>query len=97
VRLGVEYTFLDMTRPLLLRAGVWRDPDHRISVPDSLAGDCNDTTFVQCLDAAVFGPGDDETHFSLGLGWAFTSFQLDVAADFSELVDTYSVSGVVRF
>jgi len=97
VRLGVEYAFLNMDRPLFLRGGVWRDPDHRLNVPDSLAGDCDGSTFAACLDAAVFGPGDDEMHYSLGIGWAFEKFQIDAAVDFSDLVDTYSVSGVLRF
>lgn len=103
VRLGVEYAFLNMDRPLFLRAGVWRDPDHRLSVPDSLAGDCGDgmegdvDTFFECLDAVRFGSGDDEMHYSLGIGWAFEKFQIDAAADFSDLVDTYSISGVLRF
>ncbi len=97
VRFGVEYAFLNMQRPLFLRAGAWRDPDHRIRIDDT--SDCLSTNqgFFNCLDATLFAQGDDEWHYSLGLGWAFEKFQIDAAADFSELVDTYSVSGVLRF
>lgn len=99
IRLGVEYAFLDMERPLFLRAGIWRDPDHRLSVADSALGNCGDTNvgYFDCLDGVLFAPGDDETHLSFGLGWAFPNFQVDFAADFSDLVDTYSLSGVYRF
>ncbi len=97
IRFGVEYAFLNMQRPLFLRAGAWRDPDHRIR--NDQVDDCvsNDPGFFNCLDATLFAPGDDEWHYSLGLGWAFEKFQIDAAADFSDLVDTYSVSGVLRF
>jgi long-subunit fatty acid transport protein len=97
VRLGMEYAFINMERPLFLRAGVWRDPDHRLSVPSSELQDCAGADFFNCIDGVLFQSGDDETHYSLGLGWAFPKFQVDFAADFSELVDTYSVSGVYRF
>ncbi len=96
VRLGAEYAFLDMATPMFLRAGVWFDPDHRLAYGGPTPTDCN-IDFEACVDAVLFTKGDDETHFSLGLGWAFTSFQLDLAADFSDIVDTYSVSGVMRF
>ncbi|MCB1628031.1 MAG: outer membrane protein transport protein [Xanthomonadales bacterium] len=99
IRLGVEYAFLDMERPFFVRGGVWRDPEHRLTIPNSITQDCNssDFNFFGCIDATLFRPGDDEMHYSLGLGWAFDRFQIDAAADFSDLVDTYSVSGVLRF
>ena len=97
IRIGAEYAFLNMQRPLFLRAGAWRDPDHRIA--KNQIDDCvsNDENFFNCVDATLFAPGDDEWHYSLGFGWAFEKFQIDAAADFSDLVDTYSVSGVLRF
>jgi long-subunit fatty acid transport protein len=96
IRFGAEYAFLEMSTPMFLRAGVWQDPDHRLAYDGPRPGDC----FADpdsCFNSALFTNGDDETHFSLGLGWAFSSFQLDLAADFSDIVDTYSVSGVMRF
>lgn len=97
VRLGVEYAFLNMERPLFLRAGVWTDPNHRLRIPNANLQNCPGADFFNCIDATLFQDGQDETHFSLGLGWAFPNFQVDFAADFSDLVDTYSVSGVYRF
>ena len=41
--------------------------------------------------------GSDEVHFALGLGAAFERFQIDLAADFSDLVDTLSLSTIVSF
>ena len=95
IRLGLEYAFLDMTHPLFLRGGIWLDPDHRVR--NDQFDDCSGDGFFDCLDATLFAPGDDEIHYSIGIGWAFEKFQIDAAADFSELIDTYSVSGVLRF
>lgn len=85
-RLGAEYAILDLNPVLALRAGVWLDPDHR---------------FHSIIDdpehQAQFQPGEDEVHLALGLGLAFTSFQIDLAADFSDRVDTYSLSAIYSF
>jgi long-subunit fatty acid transport protein len=98
IRFGAEYAFLEMATPMFLRAGVWLDPDHRLAYGGPTPGDCNsDADFEACTDSILFPEGDDETHFSLGVGWAFSTFVLDFAADFSDQVDTYSVSGVMRF
>jgi long-subunit fatty acid transport protein len=86
LRFGAEYAFLDLEPVLAIRAGVWRDPDHRFR---SISTDPE--------HQALFQPGEDEVHFALGLGLAFTSFQIDLAADFSDLVDTASFSFVYSF
>jgi hypothetical protein len=86
LRLGAEYAFLDLKPVLALRAGVWLDPDHRFR---SISSDPE--------HRALFQPGDDEVHFALGLGLAFGSFQIDLAADFSNLVDTVSLSAIYSF
>jgi hypothetical protein len=86
LRLGAEYAFLDLKPVLALRAGVWLDPDHRFR---SVSSDPE--------HRALFQPGDDEVHFALGLGLAFGAFQIDVAADFSNLVDTVSLSAIYSF
>ncbi len=96
IRLGAEYAFLEMATPMFLRAGVWLDPDHRLAYGGPTPTNC-DNEFGACVDSILFAEGDDETHFSLGVGWAFSTFVLDFAADFSDQVDTYSVSGVMRF
>jgi long-chain fatty acid transport protein len=92
VRLGGEYTFTNFKNPFSLRAGVWHDPEHTIRFQGA-PGNTTD----EIANAVLFSVGDDELHYSGGFGWAFEKFQLDAAADFSDLVDTYSVSGVWRF
>jgi long-subunit fatty acid transport protein len=86
LRFGAEYAFL-ASRPLLaLRAGVWIDPDHRFR-----------STSDDPEHQALFQPGEDKVHVALGLGLAFTTFQIDLAADFSDPVDTFSVSAIYSF
>jgi long-subunit fatty acid transport protein len=92
LRLGGEYTFTNMDRPFVLRAGVWRDPDHRLAYQGAPP-----SNFGAAAARVIFPDGDDEMHYSVGFGWAFEKFQIDAAADFSDLVDTFSVSGVYRF
>jgi long-subunit fatty acid transport protein len=92
LRLGGEYVFANMERPFIVRAGVWRDPDHRLAYQGAPP-----SNFGAAAARVIFPDGDDEMHYSLGFGWAFEKFQIDAAADFSDIVDTYSVSGVFRF
>ena len=82
-----------MANPLSIRAGVWRDPRHTMRFEGQ--PDPNDAYAV--LFSALFSTGDDEIHYSAGLGMAFESFQIDAAIDISDRVDTFSLSGVVRF
>jgi long-chain fatty acid transport protein len=86
LRLGAEYVFLDLEPVLAIRAGVWRDPDHRFR---SISTDPE--------HQALFQPGEDEIHVAVGFGLAFKSFQIDLAADFSDLVDTASLSFIYSF
>jgi long-subunit fatty acid transport protein len=86
LRLGVEYAFIDLKPVLAIRAGVWRDPDHRFR---SISSDPE--------HQALFQPGEDEFHVAVGLGLAFKTFQIDLAADFSDLVDTFSLSAIYSF
>lgn len=86
LRLGAEYAFLDVEPVIAIRAGVWLDPDHRFY---SVSSDPE--------HRALFQPGEDEIHVSLGLGLAFTSYQIDLAADFSDLVNTFSLSAIFSF
>jgi long-subunit fatty acid transport protein len=86
LRIGGEYAFLDLKPVLAIRAGVWLDPDHRFrSVSDDPE------------HRALFQPGEDEVHVAVGIGLAFTSFQIDLAADFSDLVDSLSLSAIYSF
>jgi long-subunit fatty acid transport protein len=90
--LGAEYTFIDMSNPLSVRAGVWHDPRHTIQ----LGGTPSNASDL--VESVVFGGGyGAKTHVSLGLGIAFKQFELDAAGDYSDKVKTLSVSGVYRF
>ena len=92
IRLGFEYVFLNLRNPLALRLGVWHDPDHRIR----FEGDPE--TFSELVLDPLFFEGDDEVHVSVGLGYVIGDrFQIDAAFDFSELIDSFSLSGVLRF
>jgi long-subunit fatty acid transport protein len=86
VHLGLEYAFLESTPVVAVRLGAWLDPDHRIR-------GISDDPFLR----TGLPPGDDEIHLATGLGLAFEKFQIDLGADFSELVDTVSVSGIYSF
>ncbi len=92
VRLGGEYTFTNFKNPFSIRAGVWQDPEHSIRFSGTPG-----TTTDAIANAVLFSVGDSEIHYAAGFGWAFEKFQIDAAADFSDLVDAYSVSGVWRF
>jgi long-subunit fatty acid transport protein len=80
IHLGVEYVLLETRPAIALRAGAWIDPAHRIH---------SDQGYVV---RAVLPPADDELHASAGLGFAFGRFQLDIGLDFSDHVDTASIS-----
>ena len=86
-RFGAEYAFLDVKPVIAVRAGVWPDPDHRF----------RSTKSDDPEHRALFQPGEDEVHVAVGLGLAFKSFQIDLAADFSDLVDTASLSVIYSF
>jgi hypothetical protein len=86
-RFGAEYALLDIEPVLALRAGVWLDPDHRFRSVHPHDAD----------HRALFQAGEDELHFAVGVGLAFRAFQIDCAADISDLVDTYSLSAIYSF
>ena len=95
VHFGGEYVF---NAPVAIRAGVWHDPDHLLTFdnPPELSGDINRDRH-QLANSAFFQGGDDVVHFALGIGIFFSNFQLDAAADFSDVQNSYSISGVWRF
>jgi long-chain fatty acid transport protein len=92
IRLGGEYTFTNFQNPFSIRAGIWKDPEHTLRFEGAPG-----TGVDAVANAVLFSIGDDEIHYAAGFGWAFEKFQLDAAADFSDRVDAYSVSGVWRF
>jgi long-subunit fatty acid transport protein len=93
IHAGFEYVFVNGPFPIAFRLGSWYDPAHKVY----FEGDPGDDAGLQTL-AALFREGDDEIHYSIGFGFILgESFQLDLAADFSDPIDTMSLSGVYRF
>ena len=93
--LGGEYTFTQMTHPFSLRAGVWHDPRHSIEYKGADPG-VDDVGQLGLATLFSVGKGS-QTHYSIGGGFAFAKFQIDAAADFSDLTDIYSISAVYHF
>lgn len=91
LHLGIEYVWA-AKYPVAFRAGSWLDPDHRAHF-EGVA-----TTVEERSTAVRFPRGEDEIHYSAGLGVVFSDkFQIDAATDISDLVKTASLSGVFRF
>jgi len=87
IHLGIEYVLARGPIPVAFRLGGWFDPDHRLRA--EVGSDLNQVRL---------GPGEDQVHYSVGLGLVVTShFQLDAAADFSDVYDTLAVSAALRF
>ena len=86
LHLGFEYVFLESTPLIAVRAGLWRDPDHRFRYE-------GDDPF----QSALFHPGEDALHISVGAGIAFKRLQIDVGADFSDAVDQFALSAIFSF
>jgi long-subunit fatty acid transport protein len=86
LHLGGEYVFLRSKPIVAVRLGAWLDPDHQIRAT-------TDDPFVQ----ALLPRGDDEMHYTAGLGVALQSFQIDLGVDIADRVDTASVSVVYSF
>jgi len=101
IHIGGEYTFTQMSHPLSLRAGAWHDPRHSVQFkgdPGDFRDDSGDPRLDAVALATLFHGGQgSQNHFALGLGWAFTKFQIDAAADFSDVTDTFSLSAVYHF
>ncbi|MCU1347705.1 MAG: hypothetical protein JWO56_735 [Acidobacteria bacterium] len=73
--------------PVIVAAGAWRDPDHRIRYADP-----NDPQSI------LFGPGKDQLHWSVGVGLSVgRSHTINAAFDYSRRQRTVSFSGVTRF
>jgi hypothetical protein len=85
IHLGAEWVFVHSKPVVALRAGAWRDPAHRIH---------NASHYVL---RALQPPGKDEVHLAAGLGIALRDFQLDLAVDLSDAVDSGSLSIVYSF
>jgi hypothetical protein len=86
LHLGAEYVFLGSTPIIAMRLGVWREPDHQMR-----------TTTNDPFVRALLPRGKDQMHYAAGLGVAMQRFQIDLAADFSDRVNTVSLSAIYTF
>lgn len=87
IHAGIEYVFLVRSKPVVLRAGAFTDPDHRIR----FTGD-------DPVNRLLFPEGDDEVHITFGSGIVPTSnFQIDFAGNISDNIKEFIVSSVYRF
>ena len=83
---GAEYVFLQSETVLAVRLGAWLDPDHRIAYRGN-----------NYVSQSLFLPGEDEIHLAAGLGAVFKKLQVDLGLDFSDPVDTVSLSTIYSF
>jgi hypothetical protein len=86
LHLGAEYAFLDSTPIVALRLGAWYEPDHQMRP-------IIDDPWLEAMTVN----GDDELHFAAGLGLAMERYQFDLAVDFSDRLDTVSLSAIFNF
>ena len=98
-RLGLQYVVPLGTNVMALRAGAWRDPDHRIRfTPQVLPTDNAQTALGKAAEGALFRAGKNEYHYTGGIGIVLGEhFQLDAAADFATSVKTGALSAVFRY
>lgn len=95
---GAEYVLFLKSVALVLRGGVYVEPDNRIR----WTGNVNDTTdpnriFSRQLLAGLFQKGSSYVHGTFGLGLVLSnSFQVDVAGSLSSVTDELVGSLVVR-
>jgi long-chain fatty acid transport protein len=90
IHLGAEYLFPTKI-PFLLRAGAWRDPKHSIE----WNGPLNRPDFI--AESMLYPEGEDQTHISVGAGFAWPRFQIDAAYESSKYYKVGSISMVTRF
>jgi len=84
--LGAEYVFFGTTPIVAVRLGAWLDPDHQMRAT-------TDNPFV----SALLPRGKDEWHYSAGVGLAMQRFQIDLAVDVSDRLNTVSLSAIYNF
>jgi len=83
---GGEYVFLDASPVIAIRLGAWLDPDHQMYA-----------TVDDPYMRAVLPRGNDEWHTTAGLGIATQRFQVDLAADLADRLNTVSLSAIYNF
>jgi hypothetical protein len=101
---GAEYFFTSRI-PVAIRAGWWLEPAHGIEYVGPLT--CTETIFAEedrvlcsanrIRSSILFNGGEDQNHFTVGVGLAWPRFQIDAAYDTSDNFKVGSLSGVFRF
>jgi hypothetical protein len=86
LHLGAEYVFLASTPIIAVRLGTWLEPDHQVR-----------TTTGDPFTRALLPRRKDQIHYAAGLGLALERFQIDLAVDFADTVDTVSLSAIYSF
>ena len=84
VHLGIEYAILKWKPVVAFRAGFWREPG-------------GDQRIVENAAVASAVSSSSAEHLSVGFGFAFSRFQLDFGADFSDRAVIGSMSMVISF
>ena len=83
---GAEYVFLDSSPVVAIRLGTWLDPAHQMYA-----------TVDDPYTRAMLPRGADEWHYTAGLGFATQRFQIDIATDLADRLDTISLSAIYNF
>lgn len=87
VHAGAEYVFFIREVPVAVRAGFFRDPDHKIR----FTGEAES-------QRALFPGGKDQYHYTFGFGFVpIQGLQLDFAANLADRVKEFVLSTVYRF
>lgn len=84
--LGTEYVFIGSTPVVAVRLGTWLEPDHQMRAT-------TDDPYVR----ALLPRGKDDWHYSAGMGIAMQRFQIDVAVDVSDRLNTVALSAIYNF
>jgi long-subunit fatty acid transport protein len=87
LHLGFEYVFASSRPIVAVRLGAWHDPAHGFG-----AGAGADID-----EQAIYTGGDDQIHYTGGIGVVFERAQIDLGFDLSDTVDQLSLSMVYRF
>lgn len=104
IHAGFEY-FFTTTIPFAIRGGWWRDPAHGLEyvgpttcTDEAFAeGDRFPCAFNRTALSLLFPGGEDQDHWTVGVGLAWPNFQLDAAYDNSDTFKVASLSAVYRF
>ncbi|MFQ5750545.1 MAG: OmpP1/FadL family transporter [bacterium] len=96
---GAEYVAFFKSLGFVFRAGGFTEPDNRIRwVGDIFNSNDDDRVFARQTQAALFAEGDEDFHYTFGLGVIFPyNFQVDLAGNLSNGSDELAASIVYRF